>query len=151
MPFLYQLVENHFGIIKQLKSNSDLLSVDSRSFKDADKTAKAVNMSINSMLLVPRVIMESIMKKLANDPEVRPLGGGTKELALRDNKLTFKVVALIIVNTLKSRNVLLKSDKKMIKGHQKFKEQMAEYEKNRLKLAPEVEGRSILIQNEAVS
>jgi hypothetical protein len=39
----------------------------------------------------------------------------------------------------------------MIKNHEKFRQQMHEYEAKCLKLAPEVEGRSIIIKNSAVS
>jgi hypothetical protein len=93
--------------------------------------------------------VDSIVNKLAKDPDVLPVGNPQAEIR-RYKKLHFKIVAQIVINVLKARNVLIKSDRRVIKTHNKFHEQMQKYEAKCLRLAPEVEGRSIQINNEAV-
>lgn len=129
IPFLYTLVENHFKAIDTARSSH---------------SSHAAN-------LVPRVIIDSIVKKLAADPEVH--SNNVSALMQKEktgNKLTFKMAALVVIKTLHMRKVLLSSDRRAIKSHEKFKEQMRKYEEKCLRLAPQVEGRSLKITDDSV-
>jgi hypothetical protein len=115
--------------------------------KNSDN-AQENNILVRSSL-VPRVIIDSIVNKLSKDPDVLPTNESRLKLQNK-NRHSFRVVVLLIINTLKHRQVLLRADKKIIKSHQKFKEQMSKYEQKCLKLAPEIEGRSIIIKDDIV-
>jgi hypothetical protein len=59
--------------------------------------------------------------------------------------------SLIITKTLKhKRKILLYKEKKIIKESSKFRSRINEYELKSLKLAPQVEGRSITITEDEV-
>jgi malic enzyme len=85
VPFLYQLVENHFAIIRQVKFNNTI---------NEGESAKVVANLLTATSLVPRVIIDSIVNKLAKDPDVMPVGNPQAEIR-KHTKLHFKVFLII--------------------------------------------------------
>ena len=74
----------------------------------------------------------------------------TKKEIQKHKHISFRTAAKIICKTLNHRTILLTGDKKIIKESRLFKQRRQEYIAKSLKLSPEVEGRSVLIQNEEV-
>lgn len=126
---MYTLVENYFKKVEEIKS---------KSLTDEPHRAQ----------IVPKVVISSLIDKLSRDPEII-----SSKMHLKPHtkaKLSFRLVAIIVLETLKRRKVLLYKDRKIIKKSIKFQNKMHEYEKKSLELAPEVEGRSLCINNEEV-
>ena len=69
--------------------------------------------------------------------------------------LSFDSASFVISRALRSRSIarrtiLLYKERKLIKESEQYKQKMKELESKPLKLAPQVEGRSILIKNQIV-
>lgn len=96
--------------------------------------------------IIPRVLINCLIENLSKDPEVLPAKSFLK-LEI-ETKLSFRMVAMIVIKTLKQRKCILYSDRQTIKQSEKYKNQMKEYEMKMLKLAPQIEGRSRLINDE---
>jgi hypothetical protein len=91
VPFLYQLVENHFQAIQQIKCNNSLAETNN---------VKVVASLITATSLVPRVIIDAIVNKLSKDPDVMPEGNPRAEIR-KHTKLRFKVIIIIRTFNLK--------------------------------------------------
>lgn len=126
---MYTLVENHF---KQIK--------------DRQTGVNNKEDSVKGSPLIPRVLISCIVKDLSKDPEVLPKKQTPTEQSKK--RMSFRFVAQIVLETLKQRKVLLSKEKRIIRQSQKFKTRMQELEQKSLKLAPEVEGRSRLIDDQ---
>lgn len=97
--------------------------------------------------IIPRVLISCLIQNLSKDPEVLP----AKTLLLSNEtrpKLSFRLAAFIVMKTLKKRDVLLHKDKQQIRQSVKYKQKVKEYEEKILKMAPQIEGRSRLINDE---
>ena len=101
--------------------------------------------------IVPKAEINSIMKQLSGDPDVlKPTDGLGPGLSL-GTRISFRTASIIVTKALKHRKkVLLKHEKDIIKQNVKYKKIVNDLEAKFLKLAPEVEGRSIKIENDEV-
>lgn len=125
---MYTLVENYFKTVNELKED------------------KLKNEKYRSQI-IPKVIISSLMDKLSKDPEVLPDKNLIMPLRTR---LTFRLTAMIVLQTLKQRKILLHKEKQIIKQSVKFQSSIQEYERKSLDLAPKVENRSVKIENQNV-
>lgn len=124
------LVENYF---KQIHKN------------EQEKAAEEKNRYKSS--IIPRFLISCLIQSLSKDPEVLP---PKTLLPANENKpkLSFRMAALIVMKTLRRRDVILYKDKQQIKQSDKYKQKIREYEEKILKMAPQIEGRSKLIDEE---
>jgi hypothetical protein len=59
-----------------------------------------------------------------------------------DKPISFRMAALLICKTLKLQSIVIsRKDKRLIKNSTQFKEIMAKYEQESLKMAPKIDGR----------
>ncbi len=124
IPYLYNLVENYFQAINARVNNTNVKH----------------QSSIVSRTDEIEMVNEIAPKILKN----KPFKG-----------LSFQNAAMIIFRALRSRNIAKKtilfySDRKQVKESELYKKKMKELEEKALKLSPEVEGRSVLIENQMV-
>lgn len=131
------LVENYF---KQIQKNESAKNNGSSS-QDASKENRYTS------AIIPRFLLNCLITNLSRDPEVLPPKAILPENERRP-KLSFRMAAFIVMKTLKKRDVILHKDKQQIKSSDKYKQKIKEYEEKILRMAPEVEGRSLLIDDE---
>ncbi len=99
--------------------------------------------------LVPLVIINSVINKLSNDPEVMKQQENKRPNSQR--KITFRTAVMMVITLSHKRKVLLYKDKKIIRQSLKFKSFIKKLEMKSLKLEPSIEGRSIRIENPEVT
>ena len=128
---MHTLVENHFKAVKLLNH---------------DKTCTTT--TSHRCCIVPRVISNTLIKELSHDQEVL---APFESQRLDSPKLSFRTASILILKLMKRRKkVLLQADKQIIKRSIKYRKKMRDLEEKYLKLAPEIEGRSVKIENSDV-
>ena len=94
------------------------------------------------------VVKNNLMKKLSEDHQVlTPF----QPRSIDSPRLSFRTAAILIVKLMKRRKKgLLQHDKQLIKQSTAYKKIMKGLEEKFIKLAPEIEGRSIKIESPQV-
>jgi hypothetical protein len=137
---LFNVVENHFKTVDSLK----------KAMSNSESRLHRFRPS-----LVPLVVRDKLINELSEDPSV--LNEKQKAEMSKQNshehlrKLNFHKAANFIMRILSHRNrVLSKKHRQIIIQSEKYRVAMKDLEEKSLKLAPQVEGRIILIQNHEV-
>jgi len=135
------LVENHFQAVKTLSAKHN---ADDEEEDNEEKSKKTPS-------IVPLVIINAVINKLSEDPEVMKRPGDLTRRPGSQRKITFRTAVLMVISLSHQRKVLLYKDKKVIRQSLKYKTFLKKLEMKSMRLEPKIEGRSIRIEKPEVT
>jgi len=128
IPILYNLVQNHFKTISNLKIDIKL-----------DKFRSSI---------VPLCIVNRLINKLSNDPDVLPVEASLEK---KEHKINFYNSAFLVTRVLSHKQrSLSRRERLIIKQSEKYKQKMKEFEEKSMQLAPQLENRIVVIKDDEV-
>jgi hypothetical protein len=124
VPLLFNIVENHFDSIRKLKQNK--------------------NSRLRSSV-IPIYKVNQLIRQCSTSLELCKEEIEAEKIS--KTKLTFRMVANIIYETIKLQRLIIntRKEKSLIKQTKTFKRLVNEFEKKSLELAPEIDGRIVCI------
>lgn len=144
---MYTLVENYFKLIRKNKREKKKIEANNGANSEANGGGASSTSNRYTSPIIPRFLINCLITNLSRDPDVLPAKNLLAESERRP-KLSFRMAAFIVMKTLKKRDVILYKDKQQIKSSEKYKQKIREYEERILRMAPQIEGRSKLIDDD---